>query len=71
MPVTPDRRIRCALITGAARGIGRAVAPALAEAGANVAVDAKAGMKGPTRGYAARLVKEGITAHAVALGWKT
>ena len=38
MIITPDLRDKVALVTGASRGIGAAIAVALAQAGAAVAV---------------------------------
>ena len=41
MAETSDLKNRCALVTGAARGIGRSIALSLAKAGANVAINYK------------------------------
>jgi NAD(P)-dependent dehydrogenase (short-subunit alcohol dehydrogenase family) len=39
MEIGPDLTTRTALGTGASRGIGRTIAPALAQAGADLAVN--------------------------------
>ncbi|MFI4987106.1 MAG: SDR family NAD(P)-dependent oxidoreductase [Alphaproteobacteria bacterium] len=55
---------KTALVTGAARGLGRAMATALAEAGATVVVNDLA--SGPARAAARELAGLGTNAHALA-----
>ena len=65
MPLLPDLTNRVALVTGGSRGIGRAVALALAEAGADVTVNYR------ERAEEARAVVEAIRAagrRAIAIG---